>query len=306
MSASIGVIGIGRMGAAICARLVHGGFEVAATDRRPEREAEADSAGARWMTDTATLVSAVDVLITVLPGSDELGVAVTTALPALRAGMTWIDMTTATPRLGRQLMQAAEDRGSDGLVATIGGGIDDAHAGTLQLFVGGDVRVLDRHRALLQRLGSVEHVGDHAAGYLTKLVVNFLWFAQGVALGEAIVLAAREGVELDALIGAIGRSAAGGELVRNHGPALLRGDYVASYGLDRCCEQLRSVVDHAAELGVPTELAATVQGAYRDALGRYGPVDGELLAVARLEERAGVRLHEQARIPSGGGRERRR
>jgi 3-hydroxyisobutyrate dehydrogenase len=298
MSATIGVIGIGRMGRAICTRLAGAGFEVVATDRRPEREADALDRGARWVADIPAVVAAVDVVLTVLPGTEELEAAGATAIPALGPGLTWIEMTSAAPGSGSALLARAEQRGAECLVATLGGGVDDARAGTVQLFAGGASDAVERHRPLLETLGTVEHVGDHGAAYLTKLLVNLLWFAQGVALGEALLLAARDGVDLEALIGAIGRSAAGSELVRNHGKALLRGDHVASFELDRCCEELDAVVDHAAERGVPNELAATVSRAYRDALARYGPVDGELLAVAALEERAGIRL-------SAGGERRR-
>jgi 3-hydroxyisobutyrate dehydrogenase len=60
--------------------------------------------------------------------------------------------------------------------------------------------------------------------------------------------------------------------------------------LDRCCEELEAVVSLANELAVPFELSIHVREAYTEALDRYGPVDGELLSVALLEKRAGVRL----------------
>jgi 3-hydroxyisobutyrate dehydrogenase len=290
VSATIGVIGIGRMGRAICARLSSGGARVLATDRRVEREADAVSAGARWVPGVGEVLETADLVITVLPSTEALEAVAAAIIPALSPEMAWIDMTTAAPGRGGELMGQAQRGGAGCLVCTLGGGPEEARAGTLQLFVGGAAAVVERHRTLLERLGTLEHIGDHGAAYLAKLLVNALWFAQAVALGEALVLAAREGVEPEALIGAIGRSAAGGELVRRHGEGLLRGDYLASYGLDRCCDQLRTVVALAAERGVPGEVSAAVQDAYRDALERYGPVDGELLAVARLEERAGVRL----------------
>jgi 3-hydroxyisobutyrate dehydrogenase len=95
---------------------------------------------------------------------------------------------------------------------------------------------------------------------------------------------------------ALGRSAAAGEFVRRDLDALLVGDYLESFGIDRCCEELASVVALADQLAVPFELSAAVERAYRAALGHYGPVDGELLAVALLEERAGARLR---RTPTG-------
>jgi len=290
MSQTIGIIGIGRMGRAICERLSGRGWTVLATDRRAEREAEAMEAGARWVPELGAVLDGADLLVTVLPETDALEEVAAAIIPALRREATWIDMTTAAPERGSKLMEQAQRLGGECLVCTLGGGTDEARAGTLQLFVGGAPAAVDRHRPLLEALGTTEHVGDHRSAYLSKLLVNALWFAQAVALGEALVLAAREGVGPETLLGAIGRSAAGGELVRQHGAALLEGDYLASYGLDRCCDQLRAVVELATQRGVPCELSATVRDAYRDALERYGAVDGELLAVARIEERAGVRL----------------
>jgi hypothetical protein len=72
--------------------------------------------------------------------------------------------------------------------------------------------------------------------------------------------------------------------------ALLAGDYLTSFGLDRCCEELAAVTALGREHDVPFELSALVEQMYQRALSRYGPADGELLAVALLEEAAGVRL----------------
>jgi 3-hydroxyisobutyrate dehydrogenase len=185
-------------------------------------------------------------------------------------------------------------RGIDCLDSPVGGGPQAATPGTLQLSVGGRRDVLERHREMLELLGRVDHVGDHGAGYTTKLLVNLLWFGQAVAVGEALLLARRAGIDLDVLRSALGRSAAASEFVRRDLDALLGGDYLETFGIDRCCEELAAIVALADELTVPFELSAAVERAYRAALARYGPVDGELLPVALLEERAGTRLRRSS------------
>ena len=72
---------------------------------------------------------------------------------------------------------------------------------------------------------------------------------------------------------------------------VFQGDYMASFGLDRICEELEAVTALAGDYQVPWELSDLVRRTYRRALARYGPVDGELLAVALLEEEAGHKLH---------------
>jgi 3-hydroxyisobutyrate dehydrogenase len=293
MGAIIGLIGAGRMGLPICANLVRAGFAVIATDRRSERESEAVAAGAGWASETHLAADGADVLITILPGPVELREAMDLALPALRPGTTWIDMTSSASVVARELVVRAADIEVECLDAPVGGGVQAAAEGSLQLFVGGRAETVERHRRLLETLGSIDHVGGLGAGYTTKLVVNLLWFGQAVATGEALVLARRAGIDLEVLQPVLGRSSAASEFLRRDLDVLLDGDYLESFGLDRCCQELDIVSALAEELSVPFELSRQVRCSYRQALERYGPVDGELLAVALLEERAGLQLRRR-------------
>jgi 3-hydroxyisobutyrate dehydrogenase len=278
------------MGLPVCERLVAAGWEVAATDARPELQAAVGTAGAHWVGDVAALVDQVDVVLTVLPGTAEVQAVMAQAMARLRPGMTWIDMTSGDPRPARALVHDATARGVDALDAALGGGVPAARSGTVQLFVGGEDAAVERQRPLLEVLGRVEHVGGPGAGRLVKLIVNLLWFEQSLAVGEALLVARRSGLDLGVVSAVLGRSAAASEFVAADLPGLLAGDYRDSFGLDRCCDQIAVMADLARELGVPCELSDAVHGAYRAALERYGPVDGELRAVALLEERAGVDL----------------
>jgi 3-hydroxyisobutyrate dehydrogenase len=174
VTATVGVIGVGRMGLPVCTRLSCAGFRVVANDRRPDREGDVRAAGAGWEGNAERLARHAAVLITVLPGSTELREAMAVALGALRPGAKWIDLTSAAPATGAELAACAHTRGINSLDAPAGGGPEAAAAGGLQLFVGGRSEVLERHRRLLELLGRVEHVGGHGAGYTTKLLVNLL------------------------------------------------------------------------------------------------------------------------------------
>ena len=287
---TVGIVGVGRMGLPVCARLLSAGFRVVATDIRAEREADVRAAGADWIGETERVAVIADVLLTVLPGSSELTEAMALALPALRPQTTWIDLTSAAPAASRPLVDRAKSLGVECLDAPVGGGVAAAATGSLQLFVGGRADAVERHRGLLESLGRIDHIGENGAGYITKLLVNLLWFGQAVAVGEALLLARRAGIDLDLLRSVLGESAAASEFVRHDLCALLEGDYLESFGVHRCYEELEAVSSLAEEMGVPFELSGAVERAYRAAVERYGPVDGELLPVALLEERAGIRL----------------
>jgi 3-hydroxyisobutyrate dehydrogenase len=266
----VGFLGLGRMGRPVCERLRGAGHEVVAAD-----EAAGDADVARGC----------EVLVTMLPGPNEVRDAMLEAgtLAALPDGAAWIDLSTASPEVGRAVV---ERRSIQCLDAPVGGGPEAARTGTLRLFVGGERDVYERHLELLRAVGEPVHVGPHGTGYTTKLLVNLLWFGHALAAAEALLIGARAGIELDVLRDALAST----DFLRDDLDALLAGDYLRSFGLDRCYEELRTVTSLAREHGVPAEIADLVADIHRRALERFGPVDGELLGVAWLEERAGRRL----------------
>ena len=292
-------MGVGRMGMPVCAALAGAGHEVFATDERRGLKASVQTCGAVWRDSPALAAAAVDVLITVLPGPNEVHTAMLGAdgaLGALAAGATWIDMTSNSPTAVRPIRELAVTRGVGVLDAPVGGGIQAARERRLQLFVGGDASLLDRHRPLLEILtgpGRIAHVGGLGAGYTVKLLVNLLWFGQAVATAEALLLGKRAGIDLRVLQETLNGSAAASSFIGCDLQALFRGDYLASFGLDGICQELATVTELARDHQVPFELSRLVSRIYQRALARYGPVDGELLAVALLEEQAGVDLRSE-------------
>ncbi len=302
--ARIGFAGTGRMGLPMCAALARAGYEVVATDKRGDRKASVLACGAGWQDSPAQAAATADVLITMLPGPAEVqtamaGAAMTGeggALGALAAGATWIDMTSNSPSAVRPLREQALAQGVAVLEAPVGGGVQAAEEGRLQLFVGGDASLLAKHRPVLECLASpdrIAHVGGHGAGYTVKLLVNLLWFGQAVATAEALLLGKQMGIDLQVLQETLNSSAAASNFIGCDLQALFHGDYLASFGLDRICQELAAVAELAAERHVPFQLSRQVQRTYQQALARYGPADGELLAVALLEDQAHVDLRDQ-------------
>jgi 3-hydroxyisobutyrate dehydrogenase len=296
----VAVIGVGRIGLPVVQRLVGAGVDVRAFDVRAEVRAEVESAGAAWAVDQAQAVADTDVVLTVLPGSPELREAMLGGaagrpglLELVGPGTTWIDLTSAAPDLAVELAHAAEGAGVDYLDAALGGGPDAARSATLTLYVGGAIATLDRHRPLLEAIArpdGIRHMGAAGSGYLTKLLVNALWFGQALAVGETLLMGQRAGLAPAALREVLIDSPAGSDFITTYLPALLRGDYLTSFGLDRCVEELDSVQRFVRDHQLPGEFISWVAGAHRAALAQLGPVDGELMGIAYLEQRAGSLL----------------
>jgi 3-hydroxyisobutyrate dehydrogenase-like beta-hydroxyacid dehydrogenase len=109
-------------------------------------------------------------------------------------------------------------------------------------------------------------------------------------MAEALLLGQASGLDLGVLRETLTRSAADSQFIRQDLDALFAGDYMRSFGLDRCYQELQILTERARDLGVPFQLSKTVADIYGRAVRRYGAADGELLGIALLEEQAGSQL----------------
>jgi 3-hydroxyisobutyrate dehydrogenase len=311
---AVTLVGAGRIGLPVAGHLVAAGHRVEVVDLREDRQVDVEAAGAHWSS-SLTRLPADHVLVTVLPGSPELrelmlgpsGGSAPGALAQLAPGGSWIDLTSTAPGLAQDLAAAANERGVRYLDAAVGGGPQDARRGDLALYVGGEDSDVERLRPLLETFTDptrIRHMGGHGAGYLTKLLINQLWFGQAVAVGEALLLGAQAGLATDRLADVLDTSPAGSDFVHTHLSSLLAGDYLPTFGLARVVEELDSLARLAESAGTPWSVSERVAQVHRRALAHYGDVDGELLGVAWLEHLAGRRLGrsvgpDQSAVSSG-------
>ena len=287
------MLGAGRMGLPIASTLVSAGFEVFAFDVELAKENAIRRAGITPTPSADALAAGVEVLLTVLPDGEAVHAALPSIL-ALRRGALWIDLSSGDLRRSEPDQQAARAHGIRAVSAPMTGGPRDAAAARLGFFVSGPqadaVAALDVLSALGPPAGTTI-VGRRAGDAQTvKLLANLLWFGQVIAATEALLLGVRLGLEVTVLRDALGSSAGGSAFLDRHVDLLLAGDYLEDFGLDRCVDELRTITELAREAGTPSELTGLVTRIHEQALERFGPVLGELLAARLLEERAGIEL----------------
>lgn len=198
----IGLVGLGRMGAAMAARLGATGAEVAGFDLDPGR-------GGLARLDQA----AAPVVILSLPQEGAVAAVLEALLPVLPPQAVIADTSTISPLAARGMAAKAAAAGHAYLDAPVSGGPAGAAAGTLTLVCGGEAAALERARPALERIAArIVHVGASGAGQVAKLVNNLLVATHLVAAGEALRIGALAGVPPEALLPVInaasGRSAA--------------------------------------------------------------------------------------------------
>src|SRR5437764_9771654 len=258
----IGFIGLGNMGGHMARDLVNAGNDVTVHDTRVEAATDHVALGARWAPTAAGCASGADVLITMLPTprivEDVLLRA--GAAEALAPGALWIDMSTSTPAAARRVAEEVlATRGVRRLDAPVSGMARGAEAGTLQIFVGGEVADFRYALPLFELMGDPDrilHVGAAGHGYTVKLMINLLWFCHLVATSEVLGMGVKAGVDLGVLRSALLASPAASNFLENDVMSvLIDGDYDDSFAMVLACKDLGLAVDLGRDVGVPSELS---------------------------------------------------
>src|SRR5260370_6237336 len=260
------------MGGPMSANILAAGHDLVVHDVRADAAAGLLAAGAAWAPSPRETGAGRDVVITMLPtprhGADVV-LSLDGLLDGLAPGAVWVDMSTSVPEVADRVLALARPRLVAVLDAPVSGMAAGAKAGTLQIFVGGEADAYHRIRPVLEAMGDpdkIRHVGGNGAGYTVKLMVNLLWFAHLTATAEVLAVGVRAGVDLATLRRCLLASPAASHFLERDVLSVLRdGDYDQSFALALASKDLGLAVDLARDAGVPVEVSAVVEQAYRRA-----------------------------------------
>jgi 3-hydroxyisobutyrate dehydrogenase-like beta-hydroxyacid dehydrogenase len=206
----VGLVGLGRMGAAIGQRLTERGCDVVAWDKNPTaREAQRKRdlrivEGPRAVADEADMVLSI---ITEDKGVRQIFAGPDGFLSGDVTGKLFIEMSTLQPMTHRELAPAVKAKGASLVDSPVMGSIPTVREGKLLALLGGEAADVERARAVLEHLTRrVVHIGPNGAGCVMKLAVNLGMAVYLQALAEAISLGASEGLTLDQMLDIFGEA----------------------------------------------------------------------------------------------------
>ena len=289
----VGFVGLGTMGGAAAKNLLRGGFSLVVHDIRREKERPLVAAGAKAAESPAAVAAECDAVFTMVFGPKELREAVGGKNGLLAGGMDgrgWIDMTTGSPTLTRELAAKVEAAGGWAVDAPVTGSVDAAIRGDMIMFVGGDDKSAGRAENLLRALGEARRVGEIGAGQVAKLTNNLIWKINAAAIGEALVAAKKMGMDPAAWRRAMLGGAADTFVLHHDAPSIFAGHYDPSFPLALCLKDWRLIKELLEDCGGMREIAAAAMSRFEEAAARYGDSAGEMTVCKLLEEDADVSL----------------
>ena len=292
-----GFIGLGNLGKHLAASLLRAGFDLTVYDSKRDAAGGLIERGARWAQSPKDLAGVVDAVITCLPSPAASSTVLTAddgVLNGLRAGGTWIEMSTTDQHEIERISGLAAARGIATLEAPVTGGVHRAAAGEITVLVGGDRAVYDAHRAALEAMGgSLFYMGELGKACVIKVITNMLAFIHLVAAGEALMLAKRGGLDLAQAFAAIKASSGTSFVHETESQLVLNGSYNIGFTMDLACKDLGFAHAYGREFGVPLELAGLTEQIFRRAREQYGGGAWSTQVVKLLEDA----LHTDLRAP---------
>jgi 3-hydroxyisobutyrate dehydrogenase-like beta-hydroxyacid dehydrogenase len=291
----VGFVGLGNMGDAMARHLLAVGYRLSVYDREPVRGERLADVGATVVAELEDLAVASEAVFLALPGPAEVEQVTPSLVGAMPTGSVLINCSTVSPRLIREVEQAAQPRGVSVMDAPVSGAADGAREGLLTIMVGAEPEVFGRCRPLLEAVGrTIIHVGPVGAGSTAKLVTNLLWFVEIVALSQAFALGTKAGLNPRVLAELV-PATAGASWASNHDLLnMIRGDDDDRFTLFLCCKDLRLIAELAEEVGVEIPLGDSARESFETAAERFGFQAGQLAVARIIEEMAGVSIRSPA------------
>ena len=286
-----GFIGLGALGTHLAANLARGGFDVGVYDLQRTAADASMTAGAKWVPSIPELAKISDCLITCLPSPAATAAVLELALPALRRGSTWMEMSTNDFAEIEAHAKRAEELGIATLACPVTGGVHRAEAGEITVLVGGAQQVFAMHEAALKAMGGrVIHLGGIEQAAVTKVVTNMLAFVHLIAVGEALMLCAKAGVDLGTAYAAIAASSGNSFVHETESQVILNGSYDIGFTMDLACKDAGFALEFGRRFGVPLRLAGAMQQIFIEGRAKYGGSAWSSMIVKLLEDSVGTPL----------------
>jgi 2-hydroxy-3-oxopropionate reductase len=259
---TIGFIGLGIMGKPMARHLLKAGYPLVIHNRSRTSVDELTKEGAQAATNSQEVAQRSEVVVTMLPDSPDVELVYAGErgiFAGVKSGTLLVDMSSISPVVARQLAVEAEKRGCDMLDAPVSGGEAGAIAAALSIMIGGKITAVERAMPLFEKLGkNIVHVGDAGAGQVTKAANQMVVGTTIAIVSEALVLAAKAGVDpakvRQALLGGFAQS----KILEAHGQKMLDRNFKPGFRIRLHEKDLKIALATGSEYGVPLMVTGVV------------------------------------------------
>jgi 2-hydroxy-3-oxopropionate reductase len=260
---NIGFIGLGIMGKPMARNLIKAGYRLTAYDIVQKSVEEIVDAGAGAGKSARDVASRSDVTVTMLPDGPQVETAVLDpegVLEGAGPGSVIVDMSSISPLVAQRVGKACAEKGVAFIDAPVSGGEPKAIDGTLAIMAGGDRESFEKVLPLFQVMGSSAVLtGPIGAGNVTKLANQIMVAVNIAAMGEALVLASKAGLDPEVVFNAVKGGLAGSAVLNAKAPMVISRNFKPGFRISLHQKDLRNALLAAEAMKVPLPFTSLAQ-----------------------------------------------
>ncbi len=274
-SHKVAFLGLGVMGHPMAGHLALAGHSVAVYNRTTDKAAAWENEFApqakgtlRHAATPREAAAGADIVFCCVGNDDDLRSVVLGddgALAGMAAGSVFVDHTTASADVARELSKLARERGIQFIDAPVSGGQAGAQNGALTVMCGGDAASFETVKPVVSSFArAVTLLGESGAGQLAKMVNQIAIAGLVQGLSEAIAFGQRAGLDMNEVLAVIGKGAAQSWQMDNRGKTMIEGKFDYGFAVDWMRKDLGLVLDEAKRNGARLPVTALVDQFYGD------------------------------------------
>lgn len=282
-------IGLGVMGGPMAGHLARAGHDVAVYNRTEEKSRDwAQKHKGRTYTSVANAAEGADIVFSCVGNDRDLREVFDAASSAMRKGAIFVDHTTASAEIARELATKAEERGLGFLDAPVSGGQAGAEAGKLTVMAGGEPSWFAEAQPIMAAYAAnMTLIGPAGSGQLAKMVNQICIAGVLQGLAEGLHFAKRADLDIEKVIAAISKGAAQSWQMENRWKTMSEGRFDFGFAVDWMRKDLGLVLEEAKRNGAELDLTELVDRYYADVQAMGGKRWDTSSLIARLERPKG-------------------
>lgn len=290
----IGFIGVGLMGKGMSLNLLKAGYKLTVWNRTEIKTRPVVEAGAKLAKTPKEVAENSDVVISIVTGSDDVKEVLLEengAIHGAKKGDVFIDMSTISPIATVEISEELTKIGVEMLDAPVSGGVIGANNGTLSIMVGGKENVFNECKEILDAMGkTITYIGGNGDGQICKAVNQILVGTTMLGVAEALVFAAKAGVNVEKVHQAVSGGAAGSWQLTNNGARVLKGDMSPGFKIKDYLKDLGIIMETAEVNKMPLPATSLVLQMFRHCQAENMLDDGTQAVVKAVERLASQKL----------------
>jgi 3-hydroxyisobutyrate dehydrogenase len=287
----VAFLGLGIMGSRMAANVARAGFELTVWNRTASRAERfcAEHDGVACASDPGEAAAGAELVITMVvdgPQVEQVLLGEHGAATRAADGTLFVDCSTIGAADAEAIGSRLREQGLHFVDAPVTGSSPRAEDATLTIMAGGTDQDFERARPVLEAMGKlIVHAGPLGHGQIVKVINNAVAATNAAVVGEALLVATRAGVDLDALTAVMGAGSGGSAMLDLKSGPMREHDYSTLFKLEHMLKDVRLCLEQGQASGAPFQFAALTREILTAAMGR-GLGDADFAALIEVLEAA--------------------